>query len=259
MKTENTSHSLNTLPLLSEEMERTLRLRAWRDELFREALIANPKGVVQRLFPQCFPNGKIPEQLTINVIKEDPGTCHIVLPPLPDEFPTLEIPEEEQLEFVANMGAADRMPGRRDSLDNKGESRLPEKPRVYDATRAQFNRLQEAASEPLRISNLGKDMGMLAGKDPEFKKELITAVQDLKLRGRTEPLMNIIQERFSHYLQLLEKKKIEVVQNTSDNHNFVLQSPPDDFGDRGVPTDQKSRDQLNGACSTLSCPETAKL
>jgi hypothetical protein len=180
MKNENTSHSLNTLPLLSEEIERTLRLRAWRDELFREALIANPKGVVQRLFPQCFLNGKIPEQLTINVIKEDPGTCHIVLPPLPDEFPTLEIPEEEQLEFVAHMGAADRMPGRRDSLDNKGESRLPEKPRVHDATKALSNRLREAESEPLRIDKLGKDMGMLAEKDQDFKKELITAVQDLK-------------------------------------------------------------------------------
>src|SRR5215467_4563913 len=106
MKTGNTSRSLNTLPFLSEEVERALRLRAWRDELFREALIADPKRIIQRLFPQCFPNGEIPEQVTINVIKEDPGICHIVLPPLPDEFPTPEIPEEEQLELLANMGSS---------------------------------------------------------------------------------------------------------------------------------------------------------
>ncbi len=82
MTIKNTSHPLNTSSFLSEEIERTLRLRAWKDEIFREALIADPKGVIQHLFPQCFPNGKLPEELTIKVIEdEDPDICHIVLPP----------------------------------------------------------------------------------------------------------------------------------------------------------------------------------
>ncbi len=84
-----------------------------KTSFFREALIADPKGVIQRLFPQCFPNGRLPEELTIKVIEEDPDTCQIVLPSLLDEFSTLEIPEEEQLEFVANMGSVDRLQIRR--------------------------------------------------------------------------------------------------------------------------------------------------
>ncbi len=80
MATDNTNHPLNTFSFLSEDIKRTLRLRAWKDEIFREALIADPKGVIQRLFPQCFPNGELAEELTIKVLEEDPDICHIVLP-----------------------------------------------------------------------------------------------------------------------------------------------------------------------------------
>ncbi len=118
MTINKTSHPLNTFAFVSEEMERTLRLRAWKDEIFRDALIADPKGVIQRLFPQCFPNGKLAEELTIKVIEEDPDTCHIVVPFLSDEFLTPEIPEEEHLELLAHMGA-DRGLGRRDSSDKR--------------------------------------------------------------------------------------------------------------------------------------------
>src|SRR6476660_2041746 len=116
MQTVNRSHPLNTLPFVSEEIERMLRQRAWKDEIFREALIADPKGVIQRLFPQCFPNGKLAEELTIKMIEEDPDICHIVLPSLSDEFPIAAIPEEEQLELLANMGS-DRRTRTMDSSD----------------------------------------------------------------------------------------------------------------------------------------------
>jgi len=59
MTTDNPSDSMSHFPPLREEVERTLRLRAWKDETFRQELIADPKGVIERLFPQCFPDGKV--------------------------------------------------------------------------------------------------------------------------------------------------------------------------------------------------------
>jgi hypothetical protein len=55
-----TDNSLNEFPPLSGQVERTLRLWAWKDKTFRQELIADPKGITQQLFPKCFPNGKVP-------------------------------------------------------------------------------------------------------------------------------------------------------------------------------------------------------
>jgi hypothetical protein len=88
-----TDNSLNEFPPLSEEVERMLRLQAWKDETFRQELIANPKGVTERLFPECFPDGKVPEQITYKVIEEDQYSPHIILPALHDEFLAPEIPK----------------------------------------------------------------------------------------------------------------------------------------------------------------------
>ncbi len=88
-----TDNSLNEFPPLSGQVERTLRLRAWKDETFRQELIADPKGVTQRLFPKCFPDGKVPQQIIYKVIKEDQYTHHIVLPALPDAFLAPEFPK----------------------------------------------------------------------------------------------------------------------------------------------------------------------
>jgi hypothetical protein len=89
------SEFVSQLPPLREEAERTLRLRAWKDETFRQELIANPQGVIQRLFPECFPDGKVPQHITYKVIEEDQYTHHIILPALPDEFLYPEVPEDE--------------------------------------------------------------------------------------------------------------------------------------------------------------------
>jgi hypothetical protein len=91
---------------LREEVERELRVRAWKDEAFRQELIANPKGVIERLFPQCFPDGKVPDSVTYKVIVEDPYTHHIILPALPDEVNS-QITKERQEELIAHMGCSD--------------------------------------------------------------------------------------------------------------------------------------------------------
>jgi hypothetical protein len=87
---------------LREEVERELRLRAWKDEAFRQELIANPKGVIERLFPHYFPDGKVPDKVTYKVIVEDPYTHHILLPALPEEL-TDQISEEKLKELLAIM------------------------------------------------------------------------------------------------------------------------------------------------------------
>ncbi len=93
MTIDKTCHPLSTFPFLSEQGEKPLRLRAWKDETFRQELIANPKGVTQWLFPECFPNGKVPEQMTSKVIDEDQYTPRIILPALPDELLAPEVPK----------------------------------------------------------------------------------------------------------------------------------------------------------------------
>jgi hypothetical protein len=92
----------NQQPPSREEVERELRLRAWKDEAFRQELIANPKGVIERLFPQCFPGGKAPDKVTYKVIEEDAYTHHILLPALPEEL-TSQISEEKLEELLAIM------------------------------------------------------------------------------------------------------------------------------------------------------------
>jgi hypothetical protein len=100
---ENIQDVTNQQPPSREEVERELRLRAWKDEAFRQELIANPKGVIERLFPQCFPDGKVPDNLTYKVIVEDAYTHHILLPTLPDELIN-EISEERLEELLVNGG-----------------------------------------------------------------------------------------------------------------------------------------------------------
>ena len=251
MTTSKTSHSLNTYPFLSEEMERALRLRAWKDEIFREALIADPKGVIQRLFPQCFPNGKLPEELTIKVIEEDPDIYHVVLPFLPDEFPTLEIPEEEHLEFVANMGA-DRKLGRMDSSD-KRQSQSPEKPKVVDHVRRQAEeaaKKQETASKPLTRENLQKDIKSLAKKDDKFFEKLKEVSNETSQEKKEEKLGNIIKEYFPHYLNgsnAPERQIFKVTQDTADTRHLVLRKLPDSSHDPAVPEGRKLGTERGGS------------
>src|SRR5690348_5608749 len=87
MTTEENSQNVTSQHIsLREEVERELRVRAWKDEAFRQELIADPKGVIERLFPQYFPDGKAPDKVTYKVIVEDAYTHHILLPALPEEL-----------------------------------------------------------------------------------------------------------------------------------------------------------------------------
>ncbi len=250
MTTDKTSHPLNKFPSLSEEVERALRLRAWKDENFREALIADPKGVIQRLFPQCFPNGEVFEQLTIKVIEEDPYTCHIVVPSLPDEFPTPEIPEEEQLELFANMGG-DGWTMKSDSSD-KSKPKLPEKskpsfmqleyernkrkrveenkentPEPNDATKSLKRKRVEASKENIPTK---EELKQALSQDREFLKEL----QNLNENDRNKAIQTYLKEHIQNR-EIPENVEFKVIQNTKDTYHMRIQKLPDASHDPAVP------------------------
>jgi hypothetical protein len=264
MITGNISHPVNTLPFLSEEMERTLRLRAWKDEIFREALIADPKGVIQRLFPQCFPNGKLAEDLTIKVIEEDLDTCYIVVPFLPDEFPTLEIPEEEHLELLVNMGAADRLPRRTDSSD-KRESQSSEKTKQPDLTRDSFKRRQaEENKENNPVSGDRPDSHESAKRptDKQLKQAFTKLLQDKKnlpdiLELYKKNPQEGVQKFLKDYLpdhKVPQGGDIKILQNTSDTHHIVLPKLPDTSLDTELPKyKQQSTESGEQTCKAVSC------
>jgi hypothetical protein len=254
MTTGETDQPVNMLPFLSEEMERTLRLRAWKDEIFREALIANPKGVIQRLFPQCFPNGKLAEELTIKVIEEGPGTCHIVLPSLLDEFPTPEIPEEEHLELLAHMGAERRF----ERVDNSEQrkSQLPEKKPRFDIARKNFEREQveqrEKASESLTKAQLNKDIVSLLKKtDSDFKKDMLNVVREVDPKKQQKDLNNLIEENFPHYFpdgKIPEGYNIKLHLDTSKTLHFVLER----YQEVSKDTQQSQLDRKEAFCPSNS-------
>jgi hypothetical protein len=248
MTTRNTSHPVNTLPFLSEEMERTLRLRAWKDEKFREALIADPKGVIQRLFPQCFPNGKLPEELTLKVIEEDPGTCHIVIPPLPDEFPTAEIPEEGQLELLAYMGRLDSPEKRRSDSSDKRESQSREKSKP-DFMRQHYERKPETASEPLtrdKIASLVKD-------NKGFRQKLLDARNAPSEMERNKMYRETLKEYFPND-KVFEKRTFKVTQDTADTRHLVFEKLPDTSLDTALPKHEQFGGQSGDAtCRATSC------
>ncbi len=240
MTINKTSHSFNTYPFLNEEMKRTLRLRALKDEIFREALIADPKGVIQQLFSQSFPNGKLAEELTIKVIEEDSGTCHIVLPFLPDEvptleIPTLEIPEEERLEFVANMGA-DRPLKRTDSAEQRQSQ--PTDKKAVDITKQEYMRKQageaarkqETASEPLTIDKIEA----LARENKGFRQKLLDVNKQQNEKTKQEMFIKALREHFP-VSNGSEGQTFKVIQDTATTRHLAIPELPDSSHDPAVP------------------------
>ena len=243
MTINKTSHSFNTYPFLNEEMKRTLRLRALKDEIFREALIADPKGVIQQLFSQSFPNGKLAEELTIKVIEEDSGTCHIVLPFLPDEVPTLEIPEEEHLEFVANMGD-DRPLKRTDSAEQR-ESQSTDK-KAVDIMKQEYMRKQageaarkqETASEPLTIDKIEG----LAKENKGFRQKLLDVSKQQDEKTKQEMFIRTLQEHFPDHFNVSngsEGQTIKVIQDTATTRHLAIPELPDTSHNPAVPEGRK--------------------
>jgi hypothetical protein len=81
-----TSTPEKTMPVCihKDSLRDELIYRSWKDEAFRQELLANPVEVLEREYPEAFPDGKVPANLSIKVIAEEKDTLCIVLPQRPD-------------------------------------------------------------------------------------------------------------------------------------------------------------------------------
>ena len=75
-----------------QDLESQLIAKAWQDPAFKQTLINDPKGTIEKETGM-----KIPDGVEIQVHEETADTLHLVLPPKPEEG---ELSEEE-LELAA--------------------------------------------------------------------------------------------------------------------------------------------------------------
>ncbi len=61
------------------EVARQLLHKAWTDEEFRQALMSNPKAVIEKEFGE-----RVPDDVTINVVQDDHKNMTFVIPPNPN-------------------------------------------------------------------------------------------------------------------------------------------------------------------------------
>jgi hypothetical protein len=83
------------------DLEQHLRARAWKDEAFRQELLANPQAVLERDYATWFPKGEIPSNLSFKIIEEEEQTLCFVLPhKTPDALLGMEDLDEKDLSLV---------------------------------------------------------------------------------------------------------------------------------------------------------------
>jgi Nitrile hydratase, alpha chain len=77
------------------DFELQLIEKAWKDDAFRQALLTDPRGAVEREL-----EAKLPAGLQVKVLAETPDTFYLVLPAKPDRAPAGQL-TDKQLEAVA--------------------------------------------------------------------------------------------------------------------------------------------------------------
>ena len=80
----------------SGEVRRRLTERSVTDEAFRESLLADPKGAVERELGKS-----LPEEVEVVALEETPGTVYLVLPPSAVTLREGEELSERDLDAVA--------------------------------------------------------------------------------------------------------------------------------------------------------------
>jgi Nitrile hydratase, alpha chain len=77
------------------DVELQLIEKAWKDDAFRQALVSDPRGAVEKEL-----GGQLPAGLQVKVLAETSDTFYLVLPANPDRAPAGEL-TDQQLEAVA--------------------------------------------------------------------------------------------------------------------------------------------------------------
>jgi hypothetical protein len=82
-------------PRTRRDVELQLIEKAWKDAAFRQALLTDPQGALEREL-----GGQLPAGVQVKVLQESADTCYLVLPANPDRAPAGEL-ADQQLEAVA--------------------------------------------------------------------------------------------------------------------------------------------------------------
>ena len=83
-----------TQPQTRRDIEAQIIAKAWKDDAYKQELLSNSKGVIEREF-----NVQLPEQINVQVMEENPTSLYFVVPVRP-EIAGHEI-SDEQLEAIA--------------------------------------------------------------------------------------------------------------------------------------------------------------
>ena len=76
-------------------------LKAWKDPAFREALRADPRGVLQRELGTALPDG-----VDIEVVEETPTKVYFVIPAMPPALDDRELSDEELGAVAGGVGGS---------------------------------------------------------------------------------------------------------------------------------------------------------
>jgi Nitrile hydratase, alpha chain len=82
-------------PRTRREFELQLIEKAWKDDAFRQALVTDPRGALERDL-----GAKLPAGVQVKVVAESADTFYLVLPANPDRAPAGEL-TDQQLDAVA--------------------------------------------------------------------------------------------------------------------------------------------------------------
>jgi Nitrile hydratase, alpha chain len=85
-------------PRTRRDVELQLIEKAWKDDAFRQALLTDPRGALEREL-----GAKLPAGVQVKVLAESADTFYLVLPANPDRAPAGEL-TDQQLDAVAGGG-----------------------------------------------------------------------------------------------------------------------------------------------------------
>lgn len=82
-----------------QEIETEIAVKAWKDEVFKQELLSNPKATLSKEY-----GVPIPDNIEVRVLEENPNTLYMVLPVKPADLEGEGELSEEALEAVAGGG-----------------------------------------------------------------------------------------------------------------------------------------------------------
>jgi hypothetical protein len=99
------SQTTNPTTFTRQDLEAMLVARAWEDDSFKAALLADPRSVIEREANRQYPGLlTFPAGLQVYLHQETPTDIHIVLPVKPDASAERELSDAD-LQLVAGASA----------------------------------------------------------------------------------------------------------------------------------------------------------